>query len=153
MAQNQLVSEGNYFEGEPYLVMHPTNSQHLVAAWMGFQFNNKVVIKTSVSNNGGTTWSTPIWQTHLSPNSQARMYPWPMITWETCSCVTSITTIPTLAMEKSSCASLSTEGFPGEIRALLWISACVQINCASIVRGWSSTKPQVQMPGPFTSRT
>jgi hypothetical protein len=67
-AQNQLVSEGNYFEGEPYLVMHPTNSQHLVAAWMGFQFNNKVVIKTSVSNNGGNTWSTPIWQTHLSPN-------------------------------------------------------------------------------------
>jgi hypothetical protein len=67
-AQNQLVSEGNYFEGEPYLVMHPTNSQHLVAAWMGLQFNNKVVIKTSVSNNGGNSWSTPVWQTHISPN-------------------------------------------------------------------------------------
>jgi hypothetical protein len=67
-AQNQLVSEGNYFEGEPYLVMNPTNSQQLLAAWMGFQFNNKVVIKTSVSNNGGNSWSTPIWQTHLAPN-------------------------------------------------------------------------------------
>lgn len=67
-AQNQIVSEGNYFEGEPYLVMHPTNSQRLVAAWMGLQFNNKVVIKTSVSNNGGNTWSAPIWQAHLSPN-------------------------------------------------------------------------------------
>ncbi|MEY3585628.1 MAG: hypothetical protein RLZZ243_692 [Bacteroidota bacterium] len=67
-AQNQIVSEGSYFEGEPYLVMNPTNSQHLVAAWMGFQFNNKVVIKTSVSNNGGNSWSSPIWQTHLSPN-------------------------------------------------------------------------------------
>ncbi len=66
-AQNQLVSEGNIFEGEPYLVMSPANHQHLVAAWMGIQFNNKVVIKTSVSDNGGNTWSTPIWQTHLDP--------------------------------------------------------------------------------------
>ena len=66
-AQNQLVSEGNYFEGEPYLVMNPTNSQHLVAAWMGFQFNNKVVIKTSISSNGGNSWSTPIWQAHITP--------------------------------------------------------------------------------------
>lgn len=48
--------------------MNPTNSQQLVAAWMGFQFNNKVVIKTSVSNNGGNTWSTPIWQPHFSPD-------------------------------------------------------------------------------------
>lgn len=67
-AQNELVSEGNYFEGEPYLCMGPSDPKHLVAAWMGFQFNNKVVIKTSVSNNGGNTWSTPVWQTHLSPN-------------------------------------------------------------------------------------
>jgi hypothetical protein len=66
-AQNQLVSEGNFFEGEPYLVMNPVNNQHLVAAWMGFQFNNKVVIKSSVSTNGGNTWSTPIWQTHVVP--------------------------------------------------------------------------------------
>jgi hypothetical protein len=66
-AQNQLVSEGNFFEGEPYLVMNPTNNQHLVAAWMGFQFNNKVVIKSSVSTDGGNSWSTPIWQTHVVP--------------------------------------------------------------------------------------
>ena len=66
-AQNQLVSEGNLFEGEPYLAMNPSNSQHLVAAWMGIQFNNKVVIKSSVSTNGGISWSTPIWQAHISP--------------------------------------------------------------------------------------
>lgn len=64
-AQNELVSEGNIFEGEPYLCMDPNNSQHLVAAWMGIQFNNKVTIKSSVSNDGGSTWSIPIWQTHI----------------------------------------------------------------------------------------
>ncbi|MEN9742362.1 MAG: hypothetical protein RLZZ65_167 [Bacteroidota bacterium] len=58
-AQNQLVSSGQFFEGEPYLAIDPQNPQHLVAAWMGFQFNEKIVIKTSVSSNGGTTWSTP----------------------------------------------------------------------------------------------
>jgi hypothetical protein len=66
-AQNQVISEGNFFEGEPYLAMNPSNSQHLVAAWMGIQFNNKVVIKSSVSTNGGISWSTPIWQAHISP--------------------------------------------------------------------------------------
>lgn len=60
-----MVSEGNLFEGEPYLCMDPDNSQHLVAAWMGFQFNNKVTIKSSVSSNGGSTWSSPIWQGHI----------------------------------------------------------------------------------------
>ena len=64
-AQNELVSEGNIFEGEPYLCMDPNNTQHLVAAWMGIQFNNKVTIKSSVSNDGGSTWSTPIWQAHI----------------------------------------------------------------------------------------
>lgn len=67
-SQNTVVSEGNYFEGEPFLVMDPSNNQHLVAAWMGFQFNNKVVIKSAVSNDGGNSWSTPIWQAHTDPS-------------------------------------------------------------------------------------
>jgi hypothetical protein len=64
-AQNTLVSQGAIFEGEPYLAVNPQNQQQLVAAWMGFQANNKVVIKSSVSTNGGLTWSTPIWQPHI----------------------------------------------------------------------------------------
>jgi len=64
-AQNTLVSQGTFFEGEPYLAVNPQNQQHLVAAWMGFQTGNKVVIKSSVSTNGGITWSTPIWQSHV----------------------------------------------------------------------------------------
>ena len=63
-SQNILLSGGNIFEGEPYLVVNPQNEQHLVAAWMGYQFNQKIVIKSVVSLNGGSTWSTPIWQAH-----------------------------------------------------------------------------------------
>ena len=63
-SQNILVSGGNIFEGEPYLVVDPQNEQHLVAAWMGFQFNQKIVIKSVVSLDGGSTWSAPVWQAH-----------------------------------------------------------------------------------------
>ena len=70
--QNTLVSSGQFFEGEPYLVLSPQNPQHLVAAWMGFQFNQEVVIKSAVSEDGGQTWSAPIWQAHQqSGNSSA----------------------------------------------------------------------------------
>jgi len=63
-AQNTLVSSGQFFEGEPYLAIDPSNPQRLVAAWMGFQFNEKVVIKSARSTDGGLTWSGPIWQAH-----------------------------------------------------------------------------------------
>ena len=63
-SQNILVSGGNIFEGEPYLVVDPQNEQHLVAAWMGFQFNQKIVIKSVFSLDGGSTWSAPVWQAH-----------------------------------------------------------------------------------------
>ena len=64
-AQNTLVSQGTTFEGEPFLAVDPQNQQHLVAAWMGFQVGNKVVIKSSVSTNGGITWTVPTWQPHI----------------------------------------------------------------------------------------
>ncbi|MDP5067048.1 MAG: hypothetical protein NWP99_07115 [Crocinitomicaceae bacterium] len=63
-AQNLLVSSGQIFEGEPYLAVDPQNSNHLVAAWMGFQLNQKVVIKSVVSTDGGSTWTAPVWQAH-----------------------------------------------------------------------------------------
>jgi hypothetical protein len=66
-SQNLLISSGAYFEGEPSIAINPSNPQHLVAAWMGFQFGQKIVIKSSFSMNGGTTWSAPISQAHLSP--------------------------------------------------------------------------------------
>ncbi|MDG0973632.1 MAG: T9SS type A sorting domain-containing protein [Crocinitomicaceae bacterium] len=56
-AQNSNLSGGLIYEGEPYIVMNPQNSQHLVVAWMGFQFGQKVVIRTTTSFDGGATWS------------------------------------------------------------------------------------------------
>jgi hypothetical protein len=55
--QNINVSSGNVFDGEPYLAIDPSNDQHLVAAWMGFQVGQGIVIKTKYSNDGGVTWS------------------------------------------------------------------------------------------------
>jgi hypothetical protein len=63
-AQNILVSSGQFFEGEPYLAIDPSNPQRMVAAWMGYQFNEKIVIKSAVSTDGGLSWSSPIWQAH-----------------------------------------------------------------------------------------
>ena len=62
--QNINISNANFFEGEPYLTIDPANNQHLVAAWMGFQISEAVVIKTSYSNDGGATWSTPTYLPH-----------------------------------------------------------------------------------------
>lgn len=58
IAQNQNVSNGNVFDGEPYLAIDPNNSQHLVVAWMGWiDFSNRFKIKTKTSFDGGETWS------------------------------------------------------------------------------------------------
>lgn len=70
-SQNQNISNGSTFDGEPYLAIDPANPQHLVAAWMGFQLGQKITIKTSYSTNGGTTWSTPIWQVHQVANNSS----------------------------------------------------------------------------------
>ena len=69
--QNILVSSGNVFEGEPYLLVNPQNQQHLVAAWMGYQLNQKISIKTSVSVDGGVNWSAPIAQGHEVANNSS----------------------------------------------------------------------------------
>lgn len=71
IAQNQNISNGSVFDGEPYLAIDPSNSQHLVAAWMGFQLGQKITIKTAYSTNGGISWSTPIWQAHQVANNSS----------------------------------------------------------------------------------
>lgn len=69
--QNVNVSGVNIFDGEPYLAIDPGNPQHLVAAWMGAQLGQKVTIKSAYSNDGGLTWSTPIWQPHQVVNNSS----------------------------------------------------------------------------------
>lgn len=70
-AQNQNISQGNIFDGEPYLTVNPNNSQHLVVAWMGFLFQNKIVINTKVSFDAGQTWSTKQSIPHAVSNFQS----------------------------------------------------------------------------------
>ena len=55
--QNQNISNGFAFDGEPYLAVNPQNSQHIVVAWMGYKLNELIVIKTKNSTDGGNTWS------------------------------------------------------------------------------------------------
>lgn len=45
-AQNQNLSNGNIFDGEPFLVVNPSNHSHMVVAWMGYFPFTKIVIKT-----------------------------------------------------------------------------------------------------------
>ena len=59
-AQNQNISNGFVFDGEPYLSVNPNNQQHMVVAWMGFVPFNKISIKTKVTFNSGKTWSDAI---------------------------------------------------------------------------------------------
>lgn len=56
--QNQNLSNGNVFDGEPYLAIDPNNDQHIVVAWMGWiNFSNQIKIKVKTSFDGGLTWS------------------------------------------------------------------------------------------------
>lgn len=65
-SQNINISNGFFFDGEPYLAINPVNSQHIVVAWMGYAFSSPLGIKTIVSFNGGQTWSAPVFLPHFS---------------------------------------------------------------------------------------
>lgn len=72
LAQEQNISQGNFFEGEPFIAINPNNDQHLVIAWMGFLFGQEIVIKSKVSFDGGSTWGNLVNHPHvLSGNRSA----------------------------------------------------------------------------------
>ena len=63
--QNQNLSNGDVFDGEPYLAIDPNDSQHLVVAWMGWiNATNQFQIKTRTSFDSGETWSTTVTLPH-----------------------------------------------------------------------------------------
>lgn len=68
-SQNQNISNGNFFEGEPYIAINPVNPQNIVVAWMGFVFGSgtALTIKVKSSFNGGLTWGTSVNMPHLFP--------------------------------------------------------------------------------------
>ena len=65
--QNQNISGGVVFDGEPYLSINPHNSLHIVVAWMGYVPFNHIAIKTKVSYNGGLSWSSVNAILHTKP--------------------------------------------------------------------------------------
>lgn len=65
-AQNTNLSNGYFFDGEPYLAVNPVNHQHIVVLWMGYAYGSPLGIKSIVSFNGGETWSSPVFQPHFS---------------------------------------------------------------------------------------
>ncbi|NOX45771.1 MAG: T9SS type A sorting domain-containing protein [Chlorobi bacterium] len=66
VGQNQNISNGDMFDGEPYIAINPENPQHLVVAWMGYVLWNKIQIKTRVSFDGGKNWSDPFAVPHVN---------------------------------------------------------------------------------------
>lgn len=59
LGQNINISNGNVFDGEPYIAINPNDFQHMVVAWMGWvNLSNRFKIKTKTSFDGGTTWSS-----------------------------------------------------------------------------------------------
>ncbi len=64
--QNQNISMGNVFDGEPFLAIQPNNSQHIVVAWIGYVGAPKTAIKTRTSFDGGQTWSNITAITHMA---------------------------------------------------------------------------------------
>ncbi|MCX6284054.1 MAG: hypothetical protein NTW31_07465 [Bacteroidetes bacterium] len=67
-AQNINLSQGLYFDGEPYLALDPVNPLHMVVAWMGYIPYQQIAIKTSATFDGGLTWSPVNSISHASPN-------------------------------------------------------------------------------------
>ena len=64
IAQDQNISNGAFFDGEPYIAINPENEDHLVIAWMSAEFLNAIVIRSKVSFDGGESWSTPVFFEH-----------------------------------------------------------------------------------------
>jgi len=70
-SQNQNISNGFVFDGEPYIAVDPQNNQHIVVAWLGYKLNEIIVIKTKVSNDGGNSWSPIVSIPHITTGNQS----------------------------------------------------------------------------------
>lgn len=66
-AQVTNISNGEVFDGEPFMIINSNNTSHIIVAWMGYNGLDLISIKTRVSMNGGLSWSTPNAIPHISP--------------------------------------------------------------------------------------
>ncbi len=69
--ENQNLSNGNVFNGEPYISVNPLNSNHLVVAWIGYNTYSGICIKTKVSFNAGETWSNATIIPHINSSNKS----------------------------------------------------------------------------------
>ena len=59
-SQNVNLSQGDLFDGEPYIAVNPTNGKNVVVAWMSMLPNGKIYIKTRNSFDAGRTWQPAV---------------------------------------------------------------------------------------------
>jgi hypothetical protein len=68
--QNEAVSSGTIFDGEPYLAVNPTNQDNMVIAWMSYDINaggtllERFGIRLRSSFDGGKTWGNEVVMPH-----------------------------------------------------------------------------------------
>lgn len=61
VGQDQNVSMGQVFDGEPFLAINPNDAEHVVIAWMGWvNLVQRFKIKSKTSFDGGATWSEAV---------------------------------------------------------------------------------------------
>lgn len=67
------ISNGNVFDGEPFLAQNHVNPQNMVVAWMGFVFGNGtgLTIKVKSTTDGGQTWSPAVIIPHQTQTFQS----------------------------------------------------------------------------------
>ncbi|MCF6342254.1 MAG: T9SS type A sorting domain-containing protein [Bacteroidales bacterium] len=70
-AQDKNISNGEIFDGEPYLSVNPQNPQHMVVVWLGYQWLQKIIIKTRVTFDAGQSWSEAVALPHVVPGYSA----------------------------------------------------------------------------------
>ncbi len=63
-AQNENLSDGQYFDGEPYMAIDPRNPNHIIVAWMGYTVGTPFGIKVKVSFDRGNSWSASTFLPH-----------------------------------------------------------------------------------------
>jgi hypothetical protein len=66
-AQNENLSQGQYFDGEPYLAIDPHDPDHIVVAWIGFTVGTTTGIKVKASFDRGNSWSASTFLPHVQP--------------------------------------------------------------------------------------
>lgn len=65
--QNQIISQGVLFDGEPYITVNPSDPQHMVVAWMGYKPFQYIIIKTKTTFDGGQSWTNTYEIPHTNP--------------------------------------------------------------------------------------